>query len=94
MIGQVADWTAWVGLRVLVAVDPSPPPNWPTIRSDVGTLLELANVRLFVRLTVRSCPVGTVITTGDQVAGVVAVAADAGFSAAQVVGATAAALQL
>jgi len=30
-------------------------------------------VRLFVRLIVRACPVGTVITTGDQPAGVVAV---------------------
>jgi hypothetical protein len=27
---------------------------------------EVANVKLFVRLIVRLCPVGTVITTGDQ----------------------------
>jgi hypothetical protein len=43
------------------------------------------NERLFVRLIVRLCPVGTVITTGDQPAGVVNVAAGAfGFRAAQV----------
>jgi hypothetical protein len=43
------------------------------------------NERLFVRLIVRPCPVGTVITTGDQVDGTVATAdTDAGFNAAQV----------
>jgi hypothetical protein len=44
-------------------------------------------VRLLVRLMVRLVPVatyGTVITTGDQVAAVVAVAADKGFNALQV----------
>jgi hypothetical protein len=41
------------------------------------------NVRLFVKLIVRSCPVGTVITTGDQVSGVVTVNA-AGFNGPQV----------
>ena len=29
-------------------------------------MLPPANARLFVRLICRSCPVGTVITTGDQ----------------------------
>jgi len=69
--------------------------------SDVGTLFDAGavppvgvggwNLRLFVRLIVRACPVGTVITTGDQLAGmagVVVVAATAagafGFNAAQV----------
>src|SRR5258706_15988890 len=33
--------------------------------SEVGTLLA-PKVRLFVRLITRVCPVGTVITTGDQ----------------------------
>jgi hypothetical protein len=33
--------------------------------SEVGTLLP-PKVRLFVRLITRVCPVGTVITTGDQ----------------------------
>jgi hypothetical protein len=43
------------------------------------------NERLFVRLIVRVCPVGTVITTGDQVDGTVTtVDTDAGFNAAQV----------
>jgi hypothetical protein len=40
--------------------------------------------RLLVRLITKVCPVGTVITTGDHVAAVVPVAADAGFNAAQV----------
>jgi hypothetical protein len=51
----------------------------------VGTLLLFRNDKLFVRLMVRLCPVGTVMTTGDQPAGVVSVAAGAWvFSAAQV----------
>jgi hypothetical protein len=73
---------------VEVAVDPRPPPNWPTITSDVGTVFAVVlpvgvNERLFVRLIVKPCPVGTVITTGDQLAGVVPTAA-AGFNSAQV----------
>src|SRR6202158_5022407 len=36
------------------------------------------NERLFVRLIVRSCPVGTVITMGDHIPGIVAL-----FNAAQ-----------
>jgi hypothetical protein len=39
------------------------------------------NERLFVRLIVRLCPVGTVITTGDQIAGVIVAA---GFNGTQV----------
>jgi hypothetical protein len=81
---------AWLGLGVDVAVVPRPPPNWPTITSDVGTLFA-PNERLFVRLIVRADPVGTVITTGDQPAGVVPIAAGAcGFNGTQVAGATAA----
>jgi hypothetical protein len=97
-MGHVSGWAlAWLGLGVqvapLVAVDvlmqlevtaPRPPPNWPTITSEVGTELPFKNERLFVRLIVRPCPVGTVITTGDHVAAVVVVANDAGFNAAQV----------
>jgi hypothetical protein len=83
-MGQVAlDWVAWLGLGVELAVVPRPPPNWPTITSDVGTVLvpvPVAKLKLFVRLICSACPVGTVITTGDQLAGVVA----AGFNAAQV----------
>jgi hypothetical protein len=50
---------------------------------EVGTVFGVVlpvgvNVRLFVRLMVRACPVGTVITTGDQLAGAF------GFNAAQV----------
>ena len=65
---------------------PKPPPNWPTISNDVGTVLGGGGVppagvggwneRLLVRLIVRSCPDGTVITIGDQ--------PPLGFSAAQV----------
>jgi hypothetical protein len=29
---------AWVGLGVVVGVVPRPPPNWPTIVSEVGTV--------------------------------------------------------
>jgi hypothetical protein len=50
---------------VLVAPVPRPPPNCPTITSEVsGTDAG----KLFVRLIVRPplAPVGTVITTGDQ----------------------------
>ena len=67
---------------------PRPPPNCPTITSDVGTLFAVVpatNERLFVRLICRSWPAATVMTTGDQVDGTVAtVDTDAGFSAAQV----------
>jgi hypothetical protein len=57
---------------------------------DVGKEFPFENDRLFVRLICRFVPVGTVITTGDQVAGiagVVAVATTAaafGFNKAQV----------
>jgi hypothetical protein len=67
----------------LVAVVPRPPPNWPTITSEVGTVfvpVPAGKDRLFVRLMMRAWPVGTVITTGDHVAAVV----DAGFNAMQV----------
>src|SRR5437879_117263 len=82
-----APWAlAWLGLGVEVAVVPRPPPNWPTITSEVGTVFVPGaangigvNERLFVRLIVRACPVGTVITTGDHMAGVVA----AGFNGMQ-----------
>src|SRR5580704_5186963 len=88
-IGQVVAPCAfvWSGLAALVAVVPRPPPNWPTITSEVGTVfvpVPAGKDRLFVRLMMRAWPVGTVITTGDQVAPVVAVAADAGFNATQV----------
>src|SRR5437588_1123511 len=77
-MGHVVCWAlVWSGLAVEVAVVPRPPPNWPTITSEVGTALPFKNERLFVRLIVRACPVGTVITTGDHLAGVVAVAAGA-----------------
>jgi hypothetical protein len=56
---------------VLRVASPKPPPNWPTITSDVGILfgVELPDgvkERLFVRLIVRFCPVGTVMITGDH----------------------------
>jgi hypothetical protein len=54
---------------------------------EVGTVFVVVPAvkdRLFVKLIVRACPVGTVITTGDQVDGTVAtVDTDAGFNAAQ-----------
>src|SRR5207249_9838527 len=78
--GHVVSWALeWSGLGVggLCARFPRPPPNCPTITSEVGTVLPFNNERLFVRLMVRPCPVGTLITTGDQpVAN--------GFNAAQV----------
>jgi hypothetical protein len=68
----------WSGLSVDVADDPRPPPNCPTITSEVGTVLEFANDRLLVRLTVSPPPaVGTVMTTGDHPAAL-------GFSLAHV----------
>ena len=87
-IGQVSGWAlVWSGLGVVVGAAPSPPPNWPTITSEVGTVLPLAKERLLVRLICRVCPVGTVITTGDQTptSGVVvsAAAATALLSAVQ-----------
>jgi len=60
---------------------------------EVGTVfvpVPAVKDRLFVRLIVRACPVGTVITTGDQpgTAGVVSVAGTAtgafGFRGLQV----------
>jgi hypothetical protein len=72
----------WFGAAVEVAVVPSPPPNWPTIVRDVGALLPFVKDRLFVRLIVRSWPVGTVITTGDQLAGTAGVVEVAGIAAA------------
>jgi hypothetical protein len=56
----------------------------------VGTVVAVVapvgvKVRLLVRLIVKLCPAGTVITTGDQPAGVVVVARGAfGFNGAQV----------
>src|SRR5262249_40366114 len=75
--GQVVPRFSCVGLAVEVAVDPKPPPSCPTITSDVGMLLNapvaLGNVtgivRLLVRLITRSEPLGTVMTTGDQLLG-------------------------
>src|SRR6267143_3063682 len=87
-MGQVTGWALeWSGGSVVVrcVTSPRPPPNWPTITSEVGTKLPFKNERLFVRLIVRPCPVGTVITTGDQPAGVVPIAAGAaGFNLAQI----------
>ena len=83
-------WVGWAGLVVEVAVVPRPPPNWPTIASEVGMVFAVAapvgvNERLFVRLIVRVCPVGTVITTGDHVDGTpTTVDTDPGFNAAHV----------
>ena len=51
---------------VRCVASPRPPPIWPTITIEVGTVLPLANDRLLVRLIVRACPDGTVMTTGDQ----------------------------
>jgi len=63
---------------------------------EVGTVfvpVPAVKDRLLVRLMVKACPVGTVITTGDQVDGTVAtVDTDAGFNAAQVAVAPAAAV--
>src|SRR5450631_66342 len=66
-IGHVGVSVGCSGAGVVVRcfTSPRPPPSCPTITSEVGT--EFApKERLFVRLIVRSCPVGTVITTGDQ----------------------------
>ena len=63
----------WTGLSVVVRwfASPRPPPNCPTITSEVGTLLTLPPLtgkdKLLVRLIVSVPPVGAVITTGDQV---------------------------
>jgi len=90
-IGQVTCWASeWSGAAVVVLCvrSPRPPPNWPTITSEVGRVfvpVPAVKDRPFVKLIVRACPVGTVITTGDQVDGTVAtVDTDAGFNAAQV----------
>ena len=48
---------------------PNPPPTWPTIVSDVGIVVlpdVVVNDSPFVRLILRSWPVGTVIITGDH----------------------------
>ena len=79
--GHVAPCVACGGLTVDVAVVPRPPPNWPTIVSEVGMVFvppPATNERLFVRLICSVCPAGTVITTGDQVD------TDNGFKAAHV----------
>src|SRR5215831_5855557 len=85
--GHVGPCAPCVGLVVLVGARPRPPPSWPTITSEVGTVfvpLPVGKDRLFVRLIVRLVGpdglVGTVITTGDQF-----VPAN-GFEAAQIAG--------
>src|SRR4029077_2911676 len=91
-MGHVDCSGACTGLAVVVlcARFPRPPPTWPTITREVGTVFAVAlpvgvNVSRVVRLLVRLCPVATVITTGDQPASAVAVAAGAfGFNLAQV----------
>ena len=75
-IGQVAPCTGWIGLGVVVrrVGSPRPPPSWPTITIDVGTVfvapVGVVKARSFVRFTVSDAPStgsnGTVITTGDQ----------------------------
>jgi hypothetical protein len=50
--GHVSVCTGWAGLGVVVAAVPRPPPNCPTIVSDVG-ILPPAKVRLLVRLIVK-----------------------------------------
>src|SRR6266705_906646 len=79
-MGHVSGWAlVWFGLGVDVAVVPRPPPNCPTIVSEVGTVFPFRKARLFVRLICRVCPVGTVMITGDQVP-----AAASGFRLAHV----------
>src|SRR5207302_11332851 len=51
----------WSGLDVEVAVVPRPPPNSPTITSEVG-IFPPAHERLFVRLIVSACPVVMVLS--------------------------------
>src|ERR1035438_9084653 len=76
----MAAWWSGAG-EVTGDVFPRPPPICPTTTIDVGILFAPdRNERLLVRLMVRACPEGTVITTGDQVFDVT----DAGFNAAQV----------
>jgi hypothetical protein len=69
-VDHVTTCEGCVGLGSFVADVPSPPPNWPTITNEVGTVfvlpLGVVNERLLVRLIVRLCPVGTVMMTGDQ----------------------------
>jgi hypothetical protein len=83
-VAHVASFTVlWVGLATYVAAVPRPPPIWPTIMMEVGTVLVPApvlNERLLVRLMVRPWVLGTVITTGDHEAEELA----AGFRGAQV----------
>src|SRR5207248_9464207 len=63
-------------------------PTWPKITSEEGPVfvsVPAVNERLLLRLITRVCPVGTVMITGDQPAGVVVVAAGAsGFKLAHV----------
>jgi len=65
-MGHVALCGGCEGLGVVDALVPKPPPNWPTIISEVGTVPG----RLLVSLIVSEVPVdknGTEITTGDHV---------------------------
>src|SRR5215469_14765362 len=67
--GQVSVCGPWVGLGIVVRWLPSPPPTWPTIVREVGIAFvpdPAGNDSSFFRLISRSCPVGTVITTGDH----------------------------
>src|SRR3981081_4441245 len=68
--GHVVPCGACVGLDVVVLVAPRPPPSFPTITMEVGTLLAPPrNDKLFFSWIVRLVPVatyGTVIRTGDQ----------------------------
>src|SRR5579871_3613458 len=66
--GQVTVRSEWEGLAthvappVFVQETPSPPPTWPKIVNEVGTVLAPVPVgkeRLFVRLMVRLVPVDT-----------------------------------
>src|SRR4051794_3546361 len=75
--GQVVGWLSCRGLGAVVAAEPRPPPNCPTMVKDVGT----GAGRIFTRRTLSAVVEGTVMTTGDQPAAV-------GFSFEQVTGAT------
>ena len=50
------EWSGLGGRRPSASASPRPPPSWPTITSEVGTLLPFANGRLLVRLMVRAWP--------------------------------------
>ena len=64
--GQVAPSGWCTGLVVVVPPPPRPPPTCPTITSEVGTELPLANISWFVRLIVRLLPGATVMTGGTH----------------------------